>query len=765
MKRYTLALVALLSPLHVNATEAYPEVWLNGEKLIDFAKLSLVNDTVFLSSDILDALKQRLHKLPTQKKSVFNANACESAQIECLYDENKQRFDIQVPASWLGVNRFSRAPFSDKIQPASDLGLLHNYLFTSSKLDGIEPRIDWLQEWRAFFGRHSFSFDGNYRIKGDDRFASVASSSFTRFNTTWRSLFPESNQVLTIGDTTSRGGSLLPRYRFAGLSWRSDYSLTPDEITYPYPEFTGSAQLPSNVELLINSQRVFNQRVNSGDFVVSYPPAAGGLQTATLLTQDIQGRSVQRQFSFYVAPNNLRQGLTDFDLSLGVLREEFGRDSWQYNNDISLLSNFRYGLTDTLTLTSGVNANSQTQNVEIGSSIANTWGVVELSVAQSFPSNATSYQTSYQFRTNKFSVGLRYKDNAAGFNNLDSNQIFGDVSSESQFRFAYNLADNGSINASYVKVNRRDEENTELFSVTANRRVYGANLSLTASKFAGEGTALSLNVNIPFSTPASYNLNVNRSANRRSNTIHSLRYRSRNNLGIDALLSAAPDSENYSARASLKTRTNDWRIQAETRESYDAYFLDIGGSVTLFNKDVHFGRRINDAFALVSTNGVADIPVSVENQYVGTTNSNGFLMIPDVPAMRQIRVKLQTERLPLHYQVSDTEQSVSLFRNSGTLAPFIVNKKYPIIFTLITESGTPLPAGTTVTIFDEQEPVTTMVGYDGQVYAEVRGETISVSANQADATRCSATLTTPLLENNVSDMGTLTCEEIPNDDQ
>lgn len=51
------------------------------------------------------------------------------------------------------------------------------------------------------------------------------------------------------------------------------------------------------------------------------------------------------------------------------------------------------------------------------------------------------------------------------------------------------------------------------------------------------------------------------------------------------------------------------------------YWGGLTGSLVVMNRSVYASNMINDAFALVSTNGFSNIPVSYENQLIGTTNA------------------------------------------------------------------------------------------------------------------------------------------------
>ena len=56
------------------------------------------------------------------------------------------------------------------------------------------------------------------------------------------------------------------------------------------------------------------------------------------------------------------------------------------------------------------------------------------------------------------------------------------------------------------------------------------------------------------------------------------------------------------------------------------------GAIVLMDGELFAANKINDAFVVISTDGHPDVPVSYENQPVGKTNSNGYLLVSGVSA-------------------------------------------------------------------------------------------------------------------------------------
>ncbi|KKX61287.1 hypothetical protein, partial [Vibrio parahaemolyticus] len=64
-----------------------------------------------------------------------------------------------------------------------------------------------------------------------------------------------------------------------------------------------------------------------------------------------------------------------------------------------------------------------------------------------------------------------------------------------------------------------------------------------------------------------------------------------------------------------------------TSGNYD-YFAEIAGSVSTLDGKIFPANEVYDSFAVVSTSGFDGIPVRYENQIVGVTDEDGYLLEP-----------------------------------------------------------------------------------------------------------------------------------------
>ncbi|MFH4346950.1 fimbrial biogenesis outer membrane usher protein, partial [Acinetobacter baumannii] len=88
--------------------------------------------------------------------------------------------------------------------------------------------------------------------------------------------------------------------RLGGIQLRHNFSIRPDLITYPLPQFTGQAALPSTVDLFINGLKNSTNDIQPGPYILNNVPFINGRGEAVVVTTDAVGRQVSTTLPFYV---------------------------------------------------------------------------------------------------------------------------------------------------------------------------------------------------------------------------------------------------------------------------------------------------------------------------------------------------------------------------------------------------------------------------------------------------------------------------------
>ncbi|MEN5209311.1 fimbria/pilus outer membrane usher protein, partial [Stenotrophomonas terrae] len=146
-------------------------------------------------------------------------------------------------------------------------------------------------------------------------------------------------------------------------------------------------------------------------------------------------------------------------------------------------------------------------------------------------------------------------------------------------------------------------------------------------------------------------------------------------------------------------------------------YLQGTGSVAWFGSGLHMLRRADDAFALVSTNGMPGVPVRLENRLVGSTDAHGELLVAPLRAWQRNLLSIDPLALPLDVQVDVVQQQVVPAARSGVRARFHLQPSQPLDLRILGPDGHWLPAGTEAVVErDNRRLAVTVIGHDGQLY-------------------------------------------------
>lgn len=155
---------------------------------------------------------------------------------------------------------------------------------------------------------------------------------------------------IRIGDTTTGALPWTRPIRIGGAQAARDFTLRPDVVTQPLPQITGTATLPSTVDVFIDGTRTFSQAVSPGPYTISDLPLSSSGGQAEVVTRDINGREVRTSLSLFDTARLLSPEVTEFSLEAGVPRRNFGLAQDGYALRPVGVATVRSGVTNRVTL-------------------------------------------------------------------------------------------------------------------------------------------------------------------------------------------------------------------------------------------------------------------------------------------------------------------------------------------------------------------------------------------------------------------------------
>jgi len=680
------------------------------------------------------------------------------------YDSQGQRLLLEVPPDWLPEQFIGSRQAYPRTPALSSFGGLLNYdLYLNDTDDGGTYLAAW-NEVRLFDSWGTLSNTGQYRQTLSGGGNSSLNNGYRRYDTTWR--FSDDERLLTYeaGDLISGALPWSNSVRLGGVQLSRDFSVRPDLVTYPLPQFAGEAAVPSSVDLFINGYKSSSADLQPGPYTLTNIPFINGAGEAVVVTTDALGRQVSTTVPFYVTSTLLQKGLTDFSVAAGTLRRDYTLRDFGYGPGVTSGS-LRYGLSDSLTLEGHAEASDSLTLGGVGGNLRlGQFGVLNTAVSQSRFDGDGGQQLSlgYQYSSQRYSVAyqrVQRRDQYADLTVVDSPYTSLSQRSE-QLTLSLNLERFGSLGAGYFDVRAADSTRTRLLNLTWSKPLWhNSSFYLSANREIGDSHwAMQAQLVIPFDLHGSLSLSNERSKTgenrQRVNFSRSVPIEG----GVGYNLGYATGSGADYRQADVTWRLQSVRLQAGVYGTSDAEtrWADASGSLVWMDRQVFAANQIDDAFVVVSTDGYKDIPVRYENQLVGQTDKNGHLLVPWSSAYYRGKYEIDPLNLPANVQSPNVEQRVAVRRGSGYLLEFPLTRIIAASVVLVDAQQRELPLGSNVT--HEQSGARTVVGWDGLVYLENLAAQNTLHVELADGKTCQAQFDIDMQQQQVPLIGPLVCQ-------
>lgn len=726
------------------------------------------NGSYFVSSaDLLRA------GLPPEHVPNGEVDLSRLAQVRVEYDSSAQRLLLSVPRDWIAERVTPFGGQTAQSKPYYGRGALLNYDFYTNHTEHVGGQASLWHEFRYFNEQGSLSSTGYARqnFTGNNG----QQEGYVRYDTTLMITNEDNATTWTAGDVISDSLSWSSSVRMGGISYGRDFSLRPDLVTWPLPAFSGEAAVPTSVDLFINGYRSGSTQLQPGPFTLTNLPYINGAGDAVLITTDALGRQVSTTMPFYVTSDLLKAGLSDGAMTLGSLRRNYGIKNFDYGPAAGSGS-YRYGLTDWLTLEGHGEAAEELALGGAGAVVKlGRFGVVNSAYTHSQMRGDNGGQTTwgYQYSTSQFSVATQHSRRDRGYGNLalydqptvydEKNQPIASLSRNTdQYSLTFNMGDFGNIGAAWIGVESFDSQKTELLNVSWSRNLWGSSsIYLAASRDRQRGDwTVAMSLQIPLgerdSAAVSFENTPDSGSTQRVNYNHSMP--SDGGFSWNMAWANQSQAKNYQ-QATLGWRNSNIEVQGGGYGEQDmmTWWGEAMGSIVLMDNELFAANKINDAFVVISTDGHPDVPVNYENQPVGKTNRNGYLLISGVSAYYPASYSINTLNLPADTQLKETERRVAIRRHSGFLVDFPMEQERVASVILHDAQGQAIPVGSQV---NRASRSTAVVGYDGITWLENLNDVNELQIRTPEGKRCHATLTIGTNpEHKLQTYGPLVCRE------
>lgn len=770
------ALLADAAPAPRDAQELYLQVTLNQTDTGRLARFILGNDGRLRAS--VETLRQLGFALPGHDAQELLAPDTLPG-VAVRYDAARQQVAIDAPLSLLSLEAVAlNAPEQGTTpQAGASPGLLFNYdLYGSRQRDATN--LTAATELRLFgFGAGVFSntavtrayrVDNNTRGGGQDDRGWHGET--VRLDSSWQLSFPESALSLTIGDTFSGFLGWTRPVRLGGVQIGRNFALQPYRITTPLPAFLGEAAVPSEVDLYVNGLRQYSGQVPAGPFQISTVPGVTGAGTAQIVVTDAFGRTRAIDFPFYATQQLLAKGLSDWSASVGLVRQNYAIDSFDYASDPVASGNLRYGASDRFTVEAHAEGGAGLANAGAGGRwLLGRAGVASAAYARSSLHGLHGGQSvfGYSWNNGRFNVSLDSQRSHGDYRDIAA--LYGAPPAQVSERAlaGVTLPGFGNLSASYVRLRYPDVDEARyagLFWTQTFSRRWSANLSLNQNLDDHDDRSVSFAISV--------SLDGNRQASA------SLQ---RNRDRDDAVLDVSRPVPGEGERGGIG-----WRLQARDGDSGSGGLAEIGwinnvgrygagiasyagdsygyasasGSLVAMAGRTFAARNIDDGFAVVSTDGVAGVPVKLENRLIGVTGDDGLLLVTPLRAWQRNKLSIDPMDLPANVRIDRVETLATPRDRSGIGVDFGIAPVRSAVIVLHDAAGAPLPVGSRVRL-EGGSGEQAVVGYDGETYLDALQAHNRLRVVLPDERACTVTFDYPAAPAAIPRIGPLTCVKEP----
>lgn len=755
--RYLLLTLVMASPLTADADPLLLEVIVNGQLRASAQEVEEQQGRLLVPADQLPALGIR-----QPGDGSGDVDLASLAGGHCRFDRARQRISLQLPDADLIPQPLRHDPPRPKgAGLKSDWASVLNYDTQYTRADG-QGTASTLASLRLLGG------PGVFETSSLQTRSSTLDST-VRLDTTWSRADLEHLRSWKIGDFVSGGFSWTRPVRLAGVQVASNFGLRPDLVTYPRPGISSSVAVPSSVDIYVNGLHQLSGQVQPGPFEASQIPVASGSGDIAVVVKDASGRQTTQTLPFYTSSLLLSPGLDSLSLEAGSVRKHYASQSADYAQGAVSLS-WRHGASDRLTWETHAEASDTLAMGGAGADwLLGQVGVLNLSLAASqYQGQAgRQYGIGFSHASRVFNAGFSLLRADHGFNDLASANGDDRPGNSLRANLGWSLPGLGSLGVVFTRkrVNLYDDYaltstsvQTTALSVSWSRPLaWGAYGSITAlHDYTGTtGNGLFIGLSMPFGEGATLSASSNQSAGASYQTVQAERpavergdlgwrvSHAEGDLNRDDL--ALNDKTPYGLVGAETERTDsgtDWRVSAQ-------------GAVTLLGGHLFASNTIDDAFALVDTDGLANVRVRQENRDLGRTDRNGLLFVDELRAYEDNHLSIDPGDVPLDVQLGTDQLHLVPGDRSAVRAHFAIQRSHSATLHLVDTRHHALPVGATATLVDSGEQ--TMLGYDGEAFFQQLGPHDQVRVEAKGRPACTVHFDYHAEPGAIPDIGPLVC--------
>jgi len=625
----------------------------------------------------------------------------------------------------------------------------------SLEIRGFSPMGILSSEWLGYAGATQAATGANTAIRLDTAYTWADVNTLRRYS---------------LGDFITGGLSWTRPVHLEGVQINSDFSMRPDLVTFPLPSIAGSAAVPSMVNVLADGNLTVSGQIAPGPFEIPQLPVVSGAGTISMTVTNTLGQQVTLTQPFYASSAMLAPGLQTFAVQSGLVRRNWGSISNDYGK-MAGAALYRRGLTRKFTFEGSIEGTPGAFMAGAGGEVQiGNLGVVNFAMAPSSASGqfGAQFSAGAQRIGRVFSLGgsaivadRNYRDvaslNGAG---VPRKQLSAFTSLSLKHFGSGGIAyAGGDQDASPVPLQLSDAPSQHSQVVSANYAFQVHHISIYATEFRdlvnkGSG-GLQAGLTIPFGRRSSI------SASGASDGSGQVQVQQPapmvGDWGYQAFLSAG-DTTHVFAQGQYKSPKGLLTAGIDSDAGVTTLRLETQGALSFVDGALFPSNSIYDSFAIVDTSPMAHVHVMQENRDVGSTNTSGRLLVPDMRSFDLNHIAIEPTDIPPEATLDNDKRELRPQDRSGVVVKFPIKFSHGALLRLVDEAGAALPMGSTATL--RATGTVFPVGYDGDAYVEGLSARNELTIERPDGRRCTVGFNYKSVAGDIPSIGPLRCQEM-----
>lgn len=671
--------------------------------------------------------------------------------VSARFDEAQQRLDLTIPAKYFEKTHLDEGA-QTLLAPERGRGSFLNYDVRGQSFSGQAALVNASLNSGTTIGHGVLDngFVGN---------AGSGTSGLRRVSSSWQQDDVARRTSLRLGDSTSNPGALITGEPFFGVQFLSNFATTPGLIVNPRPSVAGALNSPSTADVYVDGRLVLQQQLPSGPFQIDNIPTYGDVGSVQVIVKNAGGQQQILATPYYGPSTLLKAGLTKFAWGAGLEGTYTSTGTERYGAPLAEMFE-QLGFNDRFTGELDAMLAPDGRALSGGG----VWLVpklgtldLALSAGSGTGSGGTRFDYEYLGRGIRFGFGISSLLQTSTAISTPGVIQTGSVTHESDAHVSLPLNRLGSLNFTL-----RNQ----------NATLSGAIRTLQASYFTRVGRSSQLNLNV-FKTSgaivtnaATLGLLVPLDGCRRyavtAGTQEGGGATETLSLTSDPTLDGSGSKLGYTLTAGqgdLGAQLTSWTPSVDLTAGFSrvagtsATQFDARGSIASLGGHVFASRSILGAYGVAEVPGYPHVRVYANNQFVGTTDKRGKVLVPNLQAYQKNTISLESKDFPIASNVDSFSKTAVPYSQSPVLVRFPVRGEGGLIIHVKLPDGTYFPQGGTLST----DGVSWPVADQGEAYLEGLEPGAITLQGAAGDTHCRIVLTAPKNMKDIPDLGEVIC--------